>query len=90
MKTKLVAALLTALCASLATPAFASGYGPAPFYRPAVGAPTSQRGQSAEAATAERDGAADMQHSRGGVPAGTSQTGSHAAATERGDLYMHR
>jgi hypothetical protein len=34
-----------ALCA-LAAPAFASGYGPSPFYAPGVGAPVSQRGIS--------------------------------------------
>jgi hypothetical protein len=39
MKTKLIAALLVAASASIAAPAFASGYGPAPFYRPNVGAP---------------------------------------------------
>jgi hypothetical protein len=54
MKTKLVAAaLLAALSASLAAPAFASGYGPAPFYKPTVGAPTSQRGQSVQTPTRE-------------------------------------
>jgi hypothetical protein len=45
MKTKLIAALLVAASATIAAPAFASGYGPAPFYRPGVGAPAwHQRG----------------------------------------------
>src|SRR5258705_7749550 len=40
-------AVLVASSASLAAPAFASGYGPAPFYRPDVGEPA-QRSQSAQ------------------------------------------
>ena len=39
MKKNLLAALLIAATASVAVPAFASGYGPAPFYRPQTGAP---------------------------------------------------
>lgn len=54
MKTKIIAALLVAASATLAAPAFASGYGPAPFYHPAVGAPASQRGESAQTVAAER------------------------------------
>jgi hypothetical protein len=39
---------LAGACAlsALAAPAFASGYGPSPFYEPGVGAPVSQRGIS--------------------------------------------
>nr|WP_144147256.1 hypothetical protein [Paraburkholderia sp. BCC1884] len=44
MHRSLIAGLLFAVTASLASPAFASGYGPAPFYRPDTGAPASQRG----------------------------------------------
>jgi hypothetical protein len=41
MKTpQLAAALLAAVTVIAATPAFASGYGPAPFYRSSVGART--------------------------------------------------
>ncbi|PMS38777.1 hypothetical protein B0G57_102410 [Trinickia symbiotica] len=54
MKTKFIAALLLATSASIAAPAFASGYGPAPFYRPDVGAPSSQRGISAQTLAAEQ------------------------------------
>jgi len=54
MKTKILAALLVAASATLAAPAFASGYGPAPFYHPTVGAPASQRGESAQTVAAER------------------------------------
>ena len=67
MKTKLIAALLVAVSASLAAPAFASGYGPAPFYRPSVGAPASQRGESAQVVAAERNTAAGTDASYGGV-----------------------
>jgi hypothetical protein len=54
MKTKILAALLVATSVSIAAPAFASGYGPAPFYRPDVSAPASQRGQSAQTVAADR------------------------------------
>jgi hypothetical protein len=67
MKTKLIVALLVVLSASAAAPAFASGYGPAPFYRPSVGAPVSQRGQSVQTLAAERDDVAGSQEAYGGV-----------------------
>jgi hypothetical protein len=73
MKTKLIAALLVAVSASVAAPAFASGYGPAPFYRPSVGAPVSQRGQSAQAVAAEQAGAADSSY--GGAADGSFASG---------------
>lgn len=78
MKTKLIAALLVAASASVAAPAFASGYGPAPFYRPSVGAPASQQGQSAHTVAVER---AQEQASTayGGVNTG-SQSGSRVKA----------
>jgi hypothetical protein len=87
MKTKLIAAFLVALSASAAAPAFASGYGPAPFYRPSVGAPVSQRGQSLQTLAAERDDVAGSQEAYGGVAAGLSQAGSHAAVTSRDNLF---
>lgn len=80
MKTKFVAALLVALSASAAAPAFASGYGPAPFYRPSVGAPASQRGQSAQTVAASADDAAGSQAAYGGVVSGHSESASRAAA----------
>jgi hypothetical protein len=46
-------ALLVAAAAVLAAPAFASGYGPAPHYRPDVGAPDSQRGISSQTIAAQ-------------------------------------
>lgn len=46
--------LLIATASALSTSAFASGYGPAPFYRPAAGAPASERGMSAQTVAAEQ------------------------------------
>ncbi|MGF6721087.1 hypothetical protein P3T43_000428 [Paraburkholderia sp. GAS41] len=78
MNTKIIAALLVAASATLAAPAFASGYGPAPFYRPAVGAPASQQGQSAQTVAAERANTnANTNSSYGGVSDQTSQSGAH-------------
>jgi len=90
MKTKLIAALLIAVSASLAAPAFASGYGPAPFYRPSVGAPVSQRGQSAQAVTAERNDASSVQvdTSYGGVIGASSASGSRGLASSARGLYV--
>jgi hypothetical protein len=53
MKRNLLATLLIAASATIAAPAFASGYGPAPHYQPAVGAPASQQGPSAQTIAAE-------------------------------------
>ncbi|MDP9157155.1 MAG: hypothetical protein M3O74_23240 [Pseudomonadota bacterium] len=53
MKKNLLASLLIAATASIAVPAFASGYGPAPSYRPSVGAPASQQGQNTQTLAAE-------------------------------------
>ncbi|MDB5789651.1 hypothetical protein [Caballeronia mineralivorans] len=93
MKTKLIVALLVAFSASVAAPAFASGYGPAPFYKPSVGAPVSQRGQSVQSLAAERDDATGSQEAYGGVVASHSQAGSRAAVTlrdNRDNLFARR
>lgn len=87
MKTKLIAALLVAASASLAAPAFASGYGPAPFYRPSVGAPASQRGQSAQTVAVERHDANSANSAYGGVADGSSAAGSRQAFTNLRDTY---
>jgi hypothetical protein len=89
MKTKLIVALLVAVSAFAAAPAFASGYGPAPFYRPAVGAPASQRGQSVRTVAAERDGVTGSDQAYGGAVSGLSQAGSHVTATRRDSLLAH-
>jgi hypothetical protein len=73
MKTKLIAALLVAASASIAAPAFASGYGPAPSYRPSVGAPASQQGQNAQTVAAERANAESNAY--GGVNNVSTQSG---------------
>ncbi|MGF6920664.1 hypothetical protein [Paraburkholderia sp. 40] len=67
MKTKLTVAVLVATSALLAAPAFASGYGPAPFYNAEVGAPSSQRGPSAQTLMAEQHNAADTRSDHGAV-----------------------
>ncbi|MFM0312434.1 hypothetical protein P0D71_31985 [Paraburkholderia sp. RL17-383-BIF-A] len=87
MKSKLIAVLLVALSASAAAPAFASGYGPAPFYRPSAGAPASQRGQSAQTVAASADEAAGSQAAYGGVVAGHSESAGGAAVAPRDGLY---
>ncbi|CAL8476882.1 hypothetical protein [Caballeronia sp. S22] len=86
---KLVKSLFIAALAA-ASPAFASGYGPAPFFRPLVGAPASQRGQSAETIAAERTEAIKApQAAYGAVPAGHSQSGSRESLTTQRYLFAH-
>jgi hypothetical protein len=89
MKTKLIATLFAALSAALAAPAFASGYGPAPFYKPSVGAPASQRGQSVQTLVAERGDGAVAGQDLGGAAAEHSQSGSRAAVAPQGNLFAH-
>jgi hypothetical protein len=90
MKSKLIVTLLIASSASLAAPAFASGYGPAPYYRPDVGAPASQAGQSAQTLAAEAAQAGMMDEKRAGVggdEAMTTQSGRRAPADRQGPVY---
>ncbi|MCC8401638.1 hypothetical protein LJ655_06965 [Paraburkholderia sp. MMS20-SJTN17] len=89
MKTKLIAALLVAASAAIAAPAFASGYGPAPYYRPAVGAPASQQGQNAQTVAAERANA--QSNAYGGVNSVSTQSGSRSepASTSRSVYFGH-
>ena len=89
MKTKLIVALIVAFSASAAAPAFASGYGPAPFYRPSVGAPASQSGQSVRTVAAERADVTGSEKAYGGVISGQSQAGSRAAVTPRDSFFAH-
>jgi hypothetical protein len=79
MKSKLLTVLLVAASTSLAAPAFASGYGPAPFYRPGIGAPASQQGQSAQTVAAER-AEANANEAYGGSSDPASQSGQHMKA----------
>ncbi len=87
MKTKLIAALLIASSAAVAAPAFASGLGPAPFYRPDVGAPASQRGQSAQTLAAEQNAAASANSDVGGVQGGTAESGQRVTGGAIDSLY---
>ena len=80
MKNRILAALLLAASATIAAPAFASGYGPAPFYRPDVGAPASQQGQNAQTVAAERASAV-ANSAVGGVNQQTSESGVREATT---------
>ncbi len=92
MNTKFVAALILAASASVAAPAFASGYGPAPFYRADVGAPSSQRGISAQTLAAEQGNAAVTSQSDVGGSVGASQSGSVRvqAAGPSNDIFFGR
>ena len=81
MKRNLLATLLIAASATLAAPAFASGYGPAPFYRPAVGAPASQQGQSAQTIAAEQNAQGANATAFGGSHDAVAQSGTRAEST---------
>jgi hypothetical protein len=87
MKTKILACLLVATSLSIAAPAFASGYGPAPSYNPEVGAPASQRGPSAQTIAAEQAGQA-ANSERGGVSEQTAQSGNRAPAPGSHSIYF--
>jgi hypothetical protein len=88
MKSKILVALLIAATTSVAVPAFASGYGPAPSYRPSVGAPASQRGQSAQTVATERNEAVgSINDSYGGVVASSSESGFRQPAKSVGRVY---
>lgn len=90
MKTRFIFALLVASSASLAAPAFASGYGPAPFYRPDVGEPAAQRGQSAQAMAAEASPASMVDENSSGVGGNESvrsQSGGPASPDNVGLMY---
>ena len=81
MKTKSIAAVLVTTSALLAAPAFASsGYGPAPSYNPEVGAPSSQRGPSAQTIMGEQYKASDTRSDDaavGGTVGSSSESGMH-------------
>jgi hypothetical protein len=98
MKTTLFAALLaaSATLATVAAPAFASNYGPAPFYRPSVSdaRPVPQAAQgTAEPAMTTAANDADTDNARqsyGGVSDGSSQADARRSLTpwQRG-LFAH-
>lgn len=91
MKTKFIVALLVASSASLAAPAFASGYGPAPFYRPDVGKSAAQRGQSAQTLAAESSPGSMVGENGSGVGGNESvRSQSGARAPVNSDAVMYR
>jgi hypothetical protein len=87
MRNKLITSILVATSFSVAAPVFASGYGPAPFYLPADGAPASQRGQSAQTVAAEST-AINARESYGGDATTKTQSGSIKKTSL--DLYNRR
>jgi hypothetical protein len=87
MRTPFIAALLATLLAASAAPAFASGYGPAPFYKPSSGAPASQRGQSAQNLASSYG---DVQQDYGGEFSSRFQAGDRSMTALRDTLYSHR
>ncbi|WP_084688351.1 hypothetical protein [Paraburkholderia oxyphila] len=89
MKAKLVVSFLVAVSAVVAAPAFASGYGPAPFYNPAVGAPASQRGQNVQTVAAERAEGSDAQSAYGGVTSEVHESGGRVSRASHVDLFWH-
>ncbi|MFC0401912.1 hypothetical protein [Paraburkholderia rhizosphaerae] len=88
MKTTFFAVLFaaTASLASLASPAFASNYGPAPFYRPSV----SDARPVPQAATSASNDAGDAQQAYGGMNDSNSQSsaGRHMPTWQQG-LFAH-
>ncbi|HTI18865.1 MAG TPA: hypothetical protein VL598_14490 [Trinickia sp.] len=85
MKSKLIAPLLLATFGSLAAPAFASGYGPAPFYNPEVGAPASQRGPSVQTLAAQHDGDRAVGQHRAGAQGCIAVSGTGGGRSASGD-----
>jgi hypothetical protein len=90
MNKTLIASLLVAVSAALAAPAFASsGYGPAPSYNPLVGAPVSQRGQSAQTIAAQNAEQNANARAYGGVKSTTTQSGNGDQANEATSVSSH-
>jgi hypothetical protein len=98
MKTTLFAALLaaSATLATVAAPAFAGNYGPAPFYRPTVSdaRPAPQAAQGAvEPAMTTAANDADAEHAQqsyGGVSDGSSQADARRSLTPwQHGLFAH-
>ncbi|MBN3761568.1 hypothetical protein [Burkholderia sp. Ac-20365] len=92
MKRALFAGLVIAVttATSVAPSAFASGYGPAPFYRPYVGAPSSQRGQNSQTLATERMNERNAYADDvGGVAASTSEMGESAPPSSHAWTYRH-
>jgi hypothetical protein len=90
MRKNLVASLLIAASAAFVAPAFASsGYGPEPSYKPLVGAPASQRGQSVQTITAEKAATTAGTQAYGGAKDTTSESGRRISAKDERSMYSH-
>ena len=94
MNKHFIRAAILAISAAIAAPAFASsGYGPAPHYNPIVGAPSSQRGQSAQTVHAELASAETnvdtARQSYGGVSETRSQSGMRELTNDTRAPYLH-
>jgi hypothetical protein len=91
MKRTFFAGLIIATSTVAVVPsAFASGYGPAPFYRPNVGAPASQRGESSQTLAVERMSARDRYAADvGGVAESNSESGDGMMTSGHAWLYRH-
>ncbi|SOE83657.1 hypothetical protein SAMN05446935_4075 [Burkholderia sp. YR290] len=86
----LFATLLATANVSFISPACASGYGPAPFYRPDVGAPPSQRGENAQTLRNARDASGiAVSTDVGGVNVSSSQSGVGEALASRTWTFRH-
>ena len=89
----LIFAAVVAASAVIVSPAFASGYGPAPHYNALAGAPASQGGQSALSVRAEQielTASADSTgHSYGGMRDMTSQSGARVVPNVSISPYSH-
>ena len=83
MKNKSIAALVLASLATASTAAFASGYGPAPQYRPSLGAPASQRGQSVQTLAVEKGAVSSADSTYGSDIGATSESGKDLLASRR-------
>jgi hypothetical protein len=89
MNKQILAAVLVAATATLAAPAFASGYGPAPSYRPNVGAPASQQGVNTQTIAAERAAAnANVDAKAYGGSTTLSQSGNRAQPIDNHSVYF--
>lgn len=92
MKSKLIAGLLIATSAAFAAPVFASGLGPAPFYRPDVGNSSSQSGSRAHTAAVEQQaaGQSDVGGTAVAVQSGNARSTLAPAQSNVDELYRGR
>jgi hypothetical protein len=86
-------AIMTTISVSAPSSFAASGYGPAPHYKPLIGAPASQRGPSSLTIFAEQAEARATKNSSigsfGGMREVISQSGAGAQPSEAVSFYSH-